>query len=110
MAKIAFDIDNTLVKIVNIDDNFAQVPDYELITVLKWFLSNGDEVFAWSGGGVDYAQTWINKLGLSGVKIIPKTSKGSKHPDMDICFDDVECGLAKASILVRNREHGVPER
>ncbi len=102
MAKIAFDIDNTLAKIVLQNDKVTQIPDYDLIQNLKWFVSNGDEVFAWSGGGVDYVKMWLTRLGLSDiVKAIPKVAFGKTHPDIDIAFDDAESNLAKVTIRVK---------
>lgn len=66
-----------------------QVPDYDLIQVLRWFYNNGDEVFVWSGGGVDYAQTIVDKLGLTSmVKVIPKGDFGNKQLDIHLTFDD----------------------
>ena len=120
--RIAFDIDDTLWKIV--PDNcpntngaqmvclcgkhFRQVPDYDLIQVLRWFVQNGDEVFVWSGGGVDYAGMVITKLGLHGmVTIIPKTELGdTSNPNkIDIAFDDNSGeSLARVNVIVK-REH-----
>ena len=107
MAKIAFDIDNTLAKIVIQNKTLCQIPDYDLIQVLRWFVANGDEVFAWSGGGVDYVKTWLFKLGLQDiVKAIPKVELGETHAEMDIAFDDSETSLAKATILVKRDTPG----
>lgn len=117
--KIAFDIDDTLWKIVRyIDDKGhkagRQVPDYDLIQVLRWFYNNGDEVFIWSAGGMDYAKTIAEKLGLIDmVTIIPKMhtdkeGKGTGMPLMDIAFDDCESRLAKVDIRVK-RDYSNPE-
>lgn len=114
MARISFDVDDTIWKI---DRKYkCQVPDYDLIQVLRWFANNGDDVFVWSAGGIDYAQTIVDKLGLTDlVKVISKNSAGqtwngpSSHgPEldvpMDIAFDDCETNLAKVDVKVR-REH-----
>src|SRR3990167_5910232 len=80
MAKIAFDIDDTLwkVRVRTHKDGHQigdQVPDYDLIQVFRWFVNNGDEVFVWSAGGVDYAKIIVEKLGLDEmVTVIPKGS------------------------------------
>jgi hypothetical protein len=102
--KIAFDIDHTLWKIVKgADGKHHQVPDYDLIQVLRWFHSNGDEVFIWSAGGVDYAQTIANKLGLDTLaKIIPKGIYGEPGSGLkvDLCFDDEDVKLASVNIKI----------
>ena len=107
MIHVIFDIDDTLAKVVNQEENFAQVPDYDLIQVMRWFINNGDKVYAWSGSGVDYAKMWIRKLGfVDSVKIIPKIDLEKKHPKMDIAFDDCEHNLAKTTVIVkRTREN-----
>ena len=106
MAKISFDIDDTLWKI---DVKYKrQVPDYDLIQVLRWFYNNGDQVFVWSAGGIEYAQTIVDKLGLTYmVTVIPKVElNDSSNPHkIDIAFDDCETKLAKVDIVVqRNHE------
>jgi len=111
--KIAFDIDDTIWKVDR--KHKRQVPDYDLIQVLRWFANNGDDVFVWSAGGLDYAQTIVDKLGFTDiVKVIPKNSagqtwNGSSHgPEedvpMDIAFDDCETNLAKVDILVKREK------
>lgn len=121
--KIAFDIDDTLYKIVEITDenelaslphqkakHWKQIPDYDLLQVLRWFVNNGDEVFVWSAGGEDYARNFVNKFGIEGVSVIRKmhTDKegvGTGMHVMDIAFDDCETRLAKVDIRVkRNHE------
>lgn len=102
MAKIIFDIDDTLAKIIQQEGSYTQVPDYDLMQVLRWFINNGEEVYLWSAGGVEYAQTWARKLGIyDQVKVIPKVELGEMHPHMDIAFDDSEINLAKVSIKVK---------
>jgi hypothetical protein len=101
MAKIAFDIDDTLWKIDV--KHKRQVPDYDLIQVLRWFVANGDEVFVWSAGGMDYAQTIVDKLGLTDhVTVIPKNGyPEGKDEEINIAFDDVEVGLATVNVKVK---------
>lgn len=132
MAKIAFDIDDTLYKIVEeefvecsdcakkpgtpvlcndcvnrrLNPKYKQVPDYDLINVLRWFVKNGDEVFIWSAGGEWYAQKFVNDFGLEGVVVIgkmhtDKEGNGTGMPIMDIAFDDCETRLAKVDIRVK---------
>lgn len=99
---VAFDIDNTLWKIRAQQKD--QVPDYDLIQVLKWFYNNGNEIVAWSAGGEDYALTIIRKLGLDQMVTIWPKSKNAKT-FVDICFDDEQVSLATVNVQVR-REYG----
>jgi len=104
MTRVAFDIDDSLWKI---DRKHArQVPDYDLIGVLRWFFNNGDEVFVWSAGGVDYAQTIVDKLGLTDmVKVIPKGKFGNKQLDIDLTFDDDKFEqIGKVNVVIRRDE------
>ena len=104
MIHVAFDIDDTLAKIIKQKNDFIQVPDYDLIQVMRWFINNGDKVYAWSAGGVDYAKMWIRKLGfIDSVTVIPKVDLGNKHPDMDIAFDDCENNLAKTTVIIKRK-------
>lgn len=96
---VAFDLDDTIWK-VN-EKMKRQEPDYKLINVLLWFVENGDNVFLWSAGGMDYCKIIANKLGLDEyVKIIPKPDLGVRDKRIDICFDDCEVGLAASTVLV----------
>lgn len=97
--KVAFDIDDTLWKI-RVDQR-DQVPDYDIIQVLRWFAKNGDEIYFWSAGGMDYCQTIINKLGLDELGTV--VEKGSFKPD--IAFDDCEAYLGQVTVRVQ-RDHG----
>jgi len=105
--KIAFDIDDTLWKAERDKDNPSygmQVPDHDLIQVFKWFYNNGDTLYIWSAGGVDYAQQIANKLGLGGMcTIIPKVAlhDASNPHKIDIAFDDCETNLARVDIKVK---------
>jgi len=114
---IAFDVDDTLWKVrarkvrdgdcvfgcehnQHYCDNyrFDQVPNYDLIQVLRWFFNNGDKVVVWSAGGVEYAQRIVEKLGLDSMVTVV-----DKHmtENVDISFDDMEVNLAKANVRVR---------
>jgi len=97
MITVAFDIDDTLWKVR--PDQKDQVPDYDLIAVLRWFYQNGDDVFVWSAGGIDYAVTIVKKLGLD--EMVTVIAKGSMK--VDLAFDDCETELGKVDIQV-NRE------
>lgn len=94
---IAFDIDDTLWKIRKEEGFMDQVPDYDLIQVLRWFYQNGDTIYFWSAGGEDYCQTIVTKLGLDEYGTV--IEKGSIQPD--IAFDDMEVSLGKVNVRVR---------
>lgn len=95
MIKVAFDIDDTLWK-VRYRPHLDQVPDYDLIQVLRWFYKNGDKIYFWSAGGVDYCQTIVTKLGLDDYGEV--IEKGSMK--VDIAFDDAETSLGKVDVRV----------
>lgn len=125
---IAFDVDDTLWKIrrskPNCGENctpsvgkdyclehmdrkdFMQVPDYDLIQVLRWFYQNGDNIFIWSAGGKSYAEDIAKKLGLYDmVTVVEKKHDARDYglpapPKMDIAFDDSETNLAKVDIKI----------
>lgn len=76
---VCFDVDGTLIT-MGLDE---PTPRYEIIQLLKWFAQN-NKVYVWSGGGIDYAERWVQKLGL-GCEVI---EKGSIVPH--IAFDDMQ--------------------
>ncbi len=78
--KIAFDVDGTLIHQAG---ELSDTPRYDIIALFKSFEKLGCEMFIWSGGGVDYATRWRDKLGLK-AKIM---GKGEFVPD--IAFDDM---------------------
>ena len=77
---ICFDVDGTL---IHQSGDLCDTPRYEIIQLLKTFHSLGHNIYIWSGGGVQYAEHWVNKLGLPG-KVI---EKGSVQPH--IAVDDM---------------------
>lgn len=90
MIRIAFDIDGTL-----LDDNGK--PHYGIITLIRElsFLQNV-KVFIWSGGGLDYAKTIVEKFGLR--EYAEPAAKCSML--VDVAFDDKDVDLGKVNIQV----------
>lgn len=94
---IAFDVDGTLIGQTFSDED---TPKYEVIDLLHWFQRQGHTIIIWSGGGVDYARRWAEKLGLGDVVIAAKSRDSAFVFNVDITVDDEECGLAKINIKV----------
>jgi hypothetical protein len=109
--KIAFDVDDTLIiPAITLEDEphpyigmYGAIPNYEVIEIYKWFQSQGNYMIIWSGGGIDYAKTWAEKLGLSPDDVIEKI----KNNDVDICFDDCDVDLAKVNVKVKRINNSV---
>lgn len=86
---IAFDVDMTL-----ITEDYK--PIYENVFLYKALQKLGCTMVIWSGGGIDYAQQWGDKLGLQPFQVF---EKGSFTPD--IVFDDMDYNWkGKVSIKV----------
>lgn len=92
--KIAFDVDNTLIK-YSLD---RDTPKYDIIMIYNFLKAQGHYMIIWSGGGKDYARMWAEKLGLNPDEVRDKL--GKKYDDVDICFDDEEVNLGKINIKV----------
>lgn len=97
-TKIAFDVDGTLI-------NPDNTPRYDVINFLNVLdlVNNGFkpvEFIVWSGGGVDYANQWVEKLGLRNqlLNSLRVIAKGSE--EVDIAIDDQEVTLGKVNIQV----------
>ena len=60
----------------------------------------------WSGGGIDYARTWADKLGLNPNDVIEKI----KTEDIDIAFDDCDVDLAKVNIKVKRINNSISRK
>ena len=104
--KIAFDIDDTLIIPAVATNLPADTPNYELINVYRWFQKQGHTMILWSGGGVDYAKTWGEKLGLAPFEVRVK----EKNEDIDIAFDDCMVDLAKVNIRVNRYNNSISRK
>ncbi len=100
--KIAFDVDDTLIVPANINKFKTDTPNYETIAIFKWFEKQGYEMVIWSGGGVDYAKMWADKLGLK-AEILPKTATF----DVGIAFDDCDVELGKVNVKVKRIDNSI---
>ena len=107
---IAFDVDGTLID----DQDRMIIRTVRLLTDLAHM--KNVEVVVWSGGGKDYADMWVRKLGLGKyVKAcydknhISSDSEGKKHafdPEItpDIAIDDIQdCELGDINLIVREK-------
>lgn len=93
MIKIAFDVDGTLIRK---SPKGEDVPRLEILLYLSFYHIVGDcEIFVWSGSGIEYANRWVEKLGLQDVTVV---AKGSFIPD--IAVDDEEVTLGKVNLKV----------
>ena len=92
--KVAFDIDGCLIHQEGTGEE-PDTPRYDVISLLHLLKKLGCEIYIWSGGGIDYAETWQRRLGLMDCTVI---MKGSTMPD--IAIDDEEVTLGRINIKV----------
>lgn len=92
--QIAFDVDDTLI-IPSVVTGNRDIPNYETIAIYRWFQAQGCHMIVWSGSGVDWAETWSEKLGLKPDEVIVKGSR-----EVDIAFDDCDVKLGKVNVKV----------
>lgn len=92
---VAFDVDGTLIHQAG---EKCDTPRYDIIQLFHTFEKLGATMYIWSGGGMDYAQRWAEKLGLKATVV----EKGSFVPD--IAVDDMahesEFNLGRVNIAV----------
>lgn len=88
---VAFDVDGTL---IDADDR----PRTDVIEMLMAHYRDGDRVVVWSGGGMDYARTWVSRLALDRFvyRVIPK----GRGYEVDVCYDDQIVDLADENVCV----------
>lgn len=104
--KVAFDLDDTLI-VPAVATGFKQdTPAWETINIYRWFQFQGNHMIIWSGGGIDYARMWADKLGLRPDEIRLK----AKSDDVDIAFDDCDVDLAKVNIKVKRLNNNVSRK
>lgn len=94
---IAFDVDDTLLVPAVATGLDRDIPNYDTIAVYRWFKAQGHTIVIWSGGGMDYARMWAEKLGLMPDLILEKKA----GQGVDICFDDCIVDLATVNVRVK---------
>jgi hypothetical protein len=106
MLIIAFDIDDTLLIPSVATGLDRDTPNYEVISIYKFFQSIGCKMILWSGSGIDWAKTWGEKLGLTPFEVRVK----EKSDDIDIAFDDCDVDLAKVNIKVKRVNNSISRK
>lgn len=96
--KIAFDVDDCLI-------NDQDWPKYKTIDLMRWFDRNakaGDdlEIIVWSGGGIDYAQHFVDKFGL-GYMVNRVIEKGSEEVDIAVDDQEIPPEGVKARVVIK---------
>jgi phosphoserine phosphatase len=100
---VAFDVDDCLI-IPSVATGFpTDTPNYDTIAVYKWFQAQGCVMIVWSGGGIDYAKMWAEKLGLEPCYIWKKEA----NRYVDIAFDDCDVKLAYANVKVKRINNSI---
>ena len=94
---VAFDVDGTLI-------DFEDRPRQEVIDKLIDHRRKGDIVYVWSGGGVEYAERWVERLNL-GRYVHAVIAKQMYKVKPDIAYDDAEVKLGKKNIQVGPGDH-----
>lgn len=95
---IAFDVDGTLR--CNCTPTCQDV-NRRQIDALMWALSlKNTKVIVWSGGGADYARSFMSKFDLKGITYASKLS--GLRPD--IAVDDIQdTAIGKINLIVREK-------
>ncbi len=104
---IAFDVDDTLIIPAIATGLSIDTPNYETIAIYKWFQREGHHMIIWSGGGVDYARMWADKLGLQPDEICQKVED---KENIDIAFDDMDVDLAKVNVKVKRFKNSIKRK
>lgn len=95
----AFDVDDTLYKIVAENGKEREVPNLTVIELLQSFHALGCHIIVWSGGGRDYAKMWVKRLWLDEY-VHEVLCKPKEQQIVDIAVDDQPVKFGKVNILV----------
>lgn len=103
---VSFDIDDTLI-VPSVATGFSRdTPNYETILIYKWFQNQDCYMIIWSGGGIDYAKTWADKLGLK----VDEFRVKQKYNDVDIAIDDCFVDLGKINVKIKRIKNGISRK
>lgn len=103
---VAFDVDDTLIVPSVATGLPTDTPNYETISVFRWFAEQGHHMIIWSGSGVDYARRWSEKLGLAA-----EIREKKLYRDVDLAFDDMAaCALGRVNVQVRRIKNSVSRK
>lgn len=92
LVTVAFDVDGTLIQIEG--TFYPDSPRYDVIDMFRMYERIHCDMYIWSGGGIEYATRWAERLGLIATII----QKGSIV--VDIAIDDEFVKLGKVNIKV----------
>lgn len=117
--RIAFDIDDTLYKLVRDDSprpfpgvgancicgtHLRQEVDETMMALAHTLaLDPANDVFFWSAGGVEYAHSFIRRFCPAMASLVSVIEKKANQ-QIDICFDDQPVDLATINLRL-TREH-----
>ena len=100
MIFIAFDIDYTLIVKNDKNEDVIRPDGLALLYSIHQALQNA-KFYIWSGGGVEYAQHWLEKLELDKLNppftAIVKLTKG-----VDLVFDDQDVTLGRVNCQLKD--------
>lgn len=100
---IYVDVDGTLI-------DYEDKPRYDVINFLRLLKKVGHvKMVCWSGGGYDYAERWVERLGLQDLfeKIDVKAYLDTIPRPLDVTIDDEEVNMGVINIRVKG---GIKER
>jgi len=92
LVRVGFDVDGTLIR-------FDDTPRYDIIDILLQFKRLGCSIVVASGGGKEYAQHWVHKLGLTNY-VDYVTDKYSLESGIKVWFDDEKVSIGETNIIV----------
>lgn len=89
---VAFDVDGTLI-------NEVDAPRYDVIQLLLALHALKVEIWVWSGGGQEYAEHWVRRLGLD--SYVSRVYAKDPSLPVDLAIDDAEgADLGRVATLV----------
>ena len=95
---IYVDVDGTLI-------DYEDKPRYDVINLLRLLKRTSNvKLVCWSGGGYDYAERWVEKLGLQDLfeRVDVKAYLDTFPRALDITIDDEELSMVMINIKVKS--------